>query len=215
MRDRLLRRRSGAFRARIASSVSSRPGSPIAPVVRVLDSGCERRAVVRGVAGPDQRLDDRPLPERAMIGFVEAEIGEADDFALVHRNAAENLRQIFAKPDPRQQLLGLAEPALARACGRRRRRFPGSPRHRWRARRGRGRRVARPRSSRRRAGLARSLSRALRRWRNPGAPRRQAGPGGQGRRASRRVLHVRPCCAAQCVAAPAVAMRLFGVIGWK
>ena len=81
-------------------------------LVRVLDLGCERRAVVRGVAGPDQCLDDRLVPERFDVGFIEAEVGKADDLALVHGNAAEYLGEIFAKPDPREQLLGLAESAL-------------------------------------------------------------------------------------------------------
>ena len=43
---------------------------------------------------------------------AEAEIGQAHDFALVHRNAAEHLREIFAQAYARQQLLGLAEAAL-------------------------------------------------------------------------------------------------------
>ena len=38
----------------------------------------------------------------------EAEIGEADDLALVHGDAAEDLGEIFAEPDLRQQRLGLA-----------------------------------------------------------------------------------------------------------
>ena len=42
----------------------------------------------------------------------EAEVGEADDFALVHRDAAEDLGEIFAEADPGEQLLGRAEAAL-------------------------------------------------------------------------------------------------------
>ena len=50
----------------------------------------------------------------AIDGFRQAEIGEADDLALVHRDAAENLREIFAEADAGQQLLGLAKAALGR-----------------------------------------------------------------------------------------------------
>ena len=54
-----------------------------------------------------------PSRQRRDLRLVEAEIGEAQDFALAHRNAAENLREIFAKADQRQQRLGLAEAAFA------------------------------------------------------------------------------------------------------
>ena len=46
------------------------------------------------------------------LGLGQAEIGEAQDFALAHRDAAENLREIFAKADARQQRLDLAEATL-------------------------------------------------------------------------------------------------------
>ena len=42
---------------------------------------------------------------------AQPEIGKAHDLALAHRNAAENLRQIFAGADPHQKFFGLAEGA--------------------------------------------------------------------------------------------------------
>ena len=47
-------------------------------------------------------MSDSPRPKSA----------EADDFALVHRDAAEDLGEIFAEADAGQQLLGRAEAAL-------------------------------------------------------------------------------------------------------
>ena len=64
----------------------------------------------RGAVG-DQGLDDFVAKRRDVVGS-EAEVGEAHDFGLVHRDAAEYLSEIFAKPNPRHQLLGLAESAL-------------------------------------------------------------------------------------------------------
>ena len=46
--------------------------------------------------------------------FRQAEIGEADDLALIHRDTAENLSEIFAEADAGQQLLGLGETTLRR-----------------------------------------------------------------------------------------------------
>ena len=43
---------------------------------------------------------------------LEAEVGEADDFALVHRDGAEDLGEIFPQPNARQELFGLAEAAV-------------------------------------------------------------------------------------------------------
>ena len=78
---------------------------------RLPDQGGEGGAVFRSVAPGDQGLDDF-VAKRLDLVRAEAEVGQAHDFALVHRNAAEHLREIFAQPDPRQQLLGLAEAAL-------------------------------------------------------------------------------------------------------
>ena len=78
----------------------------------MLDQIGERGAVVGRVAGPDQRLDHRLVAERLDVGFAQAEVGEADDLALVHRDAAEDLGEIFAKADAGHQLLGRAEAAL-------------------------------------------------------------------------------------------------------
>ena len=41
----------------------------------------------------------RPPSRRGDLRGGEAEVGEADDFALVHRDAAEDLGEIFAEPD--------------------------------------------------------------------------------------------------------------------
>ena len=61
------------------------------------------------------------VAERRDLFRAEAEVGEAHDLALVHRNPAENLREIFAEAHPGEQLLGHAEAALfahARRIGR-------------------------------------------------------------------------------------------------
>ncbi len=80
--------------------------------MRVFDPARKGRAVVWSVAGTDQRLDHRLVPERLDAALFEAEVGKTDDLALVHRNAAEYLGEIFAKPDSREQLLGFAKATL-------------------------------------------------------------------------------------------------------
>ncbi len=45
------------------------------------------------------------------IVMAEAEVGQAGEFLLVHRDAAGDLGQVFAKRDLDEKLLGLAEPA--------------------------------------------------------------------------------------------------------
>ena len=74
------------------------------------------RARLDACCRADQRFDGlcRGPPQSPCS---KAEIGEADDLALVHRHAAEDLGEIFAEADPRQQLLGLAE--RPSACMRR------------------------------------------------------------------------------------------------
>ena len=47
---------------------------------------------------------------------AEPEIGEPHDLALAHRNAAEDLRQIFAGADAHQKLFDLAETARSPSC---------------------------------------------------------------------------------------------------
>ena len=96
--------------SRIDSSVSSRPQAPTVAVVGAAHQLDEPRAAHRRVAGRDQHLDlgraRAPRPRRR-----QAEIGRAHDLALAHRNAAEDLREVFAEPDADQQFLDLAEPA--------------------------------------------------------------------------------------------------------
>ncbi len=84
------------------------PGIADGALGRLGDPRGEARARLDRGARLDQLRDGAPA-QRGDHGFRQAEIGEADDLALVHRDAAENLREIFAQPDARQQLLGLAE----------------------------------------------------------------------------------------------------------
>ena len=111
-------RRSGASGSRIASKVSSRPGSPIAPVVRLGDQRREPRARLAGVLPVAINVSTASVRYGATSSARQAEIGEADDLALAHRNAAENLREIFADADLRQQGFGFAEAALSRMRAR-------------------------------------------------------------------------------------------------
>ena len=67
----------------------------------------QARAVLRGVAGGDQRVD-LGRHARGNRGGGQAEIGRAHDLALADRNAAEDLREIFAEPDADEQFLDLA-----------------------------------------------------------------------------------------------------------
>ena len=92
----------------------------------LVEPGIADRALVRSRRfGPRARarfstvlpvaISSATAPSRSgAMRFRQAEIGEADDLALVHRDAAENLREIFAQADAGQQLLGLAEAAFLR-----------------------------------------------------------------------------------------------------
>ena len=71
----------------------------------------EGGAVFAGSASGDQTLDDLVAKRRDVLR-PEAEVGQAQHFALIHRDAAEHLGEIFAKPDTRKELLGLAESSL-------------------------------------------------------------------------------------------------------
>ena len=77
----------------------------------VRDQRREPGAGLDRVAGRDQLLD-RAGPQGGDLRFLQPEIAWADDLALVHRDPAEDLREIFAKADARHQRLGLAEPSL-------------------------------------------------------------------------------------------------------
>ena len=76
-----------------------------------VDEGNQSGAVLHSVADGDQRRDGIGVARRDG-GGLEAEIARADELALAHRNATENLREVFAEPDAGQQILGLAEQAL-------------------------------------------------------------------------------------------------------
>ena len=71
----------------------------------------EGGAVFPCVAGGDQRLDGLVAKRRDLVGS-EAEVGGANDFALIHRDGAKDLVEIFSKPDARQELFSLAESAV-------------------------------------------------------------------------------------------------------
>ena len=71
----------------------------------------EGGAVLARVAGGDQGLDDSSPERRDLVGR-KAEVGEAHDLALVHRDAAENLGEIFAQAHARHELFGLPEAAF-------------------------------------------------------------------------------------------------------
>ena len=74
-------------------------------------------AALRGIAVDDQALDVA-LDARGNLRGREAEIARPHQFALAHRNAADDLRQIFAERDAHQQFLDLAERAgLGHAFG--------------------------------------------------------------------------------------------------
>ena len=52
---------------------------------------------------------DRGIHPRRHRGRTKPEVGEPHDLALAHRNAADDLRQIFAGADADQKLLDFAE----------------------------------------------------------------------------------------------------------
>ena len=66
------------------------------------------RAVFRGVAGRDQFLDFRRDAVRNLFER-QSKIARAHHLALAHRDAAEHLREEFAKADPDEELFQLAE----------------------------------------------------------------------------------------------------------
>ena len=78
---------------------------------RLRDQRGQGGAVFPRVARGDQGLDGLVAKGRDLLGR-EAEVGGAHDFALVHRDGAEDLGEIFAKPNARQELFSLAESAL-------------------------------------------------------------------------------------------------------
>ena len=59
----------------------------------------------------DHQVFERARQARRHVGDAQAEIGGADDLALAHWNAAQDLRQEFTDADRDQQLLDLAQRA--------------------------------------------------------------------------------------------------------
>src|SRR5580704_2586104 len=80
-------------------------------LLRFTDQSGEGGAVFPIVARRDQRLDGLAAKLRDLAGS-EAEVGGAHEFALIHRDGAKDLVEIFSKPDARQQLFSLAESAV-------------------------------------------------------------------------------------------------------
>src|SRR5580692_2631482 len=75
---------------------------------RLTDQSGEGGAVFPCVPGGDQGLDGLVAKGRDLV-WLKAEVGKAYDFALVHRDGAEDLGEIFAKPNARQELFGVPE----------------------------------------------------------------------------------------------------------
>ena len=102
-------------------------------------------APLRGIAGGDQTLDVR-IEAGRNLRRGKPEIARPHHFALAHRNAADDLGEIFAERDAHQMFFDLAERAGGRPCARHRRRAGARPPHRWRARRAHAWRAARGRT---------------------------------------------------------------------
>ena len=138
--------------SRIASSVSSRPG--IADRSRALvlaDQRHQPRAMGGRVARARSASRPRGVDARAICAGVRPSAGSRTISPWLIGMPPKICAQIFADADRDEQFLGLAEAALGLRAGRHRRQIRGPPRHRWRARRGRGRRAARASSSARRS----------------------------------------------------------------
>ena len=84
------------------------PGGTDRRVVLLAHQFGKPRAALRRITVSDQMLDRR-IQARRHRGRRKPEIGQPDDLALAHRNATEDLRQIFAGADAHQKLLDLAE----------------------------------------------------------------------------------------------------------
>ncbi len=69
-------------------------------------------AVLGGVALRDQGLDGVRAVACDLLGLEAERRGRAHHLALAHRDAGEELFQVFAQPDAHQQRLGLAEAPL-------------------------------------------------------------------------------------------------------
>ena len=78
---------------------------------RLRDQSGEGGAVFPRVAGGDQGLDGLVAKGRD-LSRLEAEVGETDDFALIHWDGAKDLGEIFSQPNARQELFSLAESAV-------------------------------------------------------------------------------------------------------
>jgi hypothetical protein len=110
----LLRKRHdltvGEFAHLVADGIERvvEPGGADRCVVLLAHQFREPRAALRGIAVSDQMLDRRVQPRRHR-GRRKPQIRQPDDLALAHRNAADDLRQIFAGADADQKLLDLAE----------------------------------------------------------------------------------------------------------
>jgi len=70
----------------------------------------QARAILDRVAGCDEQVE-RGRPARRDLAGHQAEIGQPQDLALTHGNAARDLSDVFAKPDADDQLFQVAKPA--------------------------------------------------------------------------------------------------------
>ena len=80
-------------------------------IVQLADQFDEPRALARRIALGDKSLDRR-RHARGDGGRGQTQIGKPHDLVLTHRNAAEDLREIFRGADAHDQVFDLAEQAF-------------------------------------------------------------------------------------------------------
>ena len=93
----------------IADHFEGRVVQRIAPERGRLALRDQRRQTRTRLAEPGDETRRIAVAQRRDLRFRQAEIGGADDFRLRHRDAAGELRQIFAERDPQDQRFRLAE----------------------------------------------------------------------------------------------------------
>ncbi len=70
---------------------------------------CDQAGTPLGTVAGHHDTFDRWGHARCDLRWCHAEIGQTDDFALAHRNAAEYLREVFAEANADQEVFGFAE----------------------------------------------------------------------------------------------------------
>src|SRR6202030_4081043 len=90
-----------------------RLNTPSSDICAMISSGMYSlsrcHACAYGTTWPSANLRISSRIESSVSSRPQAQIGQADDLALAHGNAAENLGQIFAGADAHDQILDLAE----------------------------------------------------------------------------------------------------------